>query len=107
MTTVQDRFPGLLMTDCVYLRCATLDDVASVAGSINGVVQAYQSNEELRVEVLWEGLKRVQQIFWWTEFFVYVAIGVTLILGGGHLERDDGRGALPNQGNRSEKSRRR
>ena len=82
ITTLEDRFSGPLMTDCVYLRCATLEDVAPVAGSIIGVVQTYQSNEELRVEVLWEGLKRVQQIFWWTEFFVYVAIGVTLILGG-------------------------
>jgi len=82
ITTLEDRFSGPLMTDCVYLRCATLEDVAPVAGSIIGVVQTYQSNEELRVEVLWEGLKRVQQIFWWTEFFVYIAIGVTLILGG-------------------------
>ena len=82
ITTLEDRFSGPLMTDCVYLRCATLEDVAPVARSIIGVVQTYQSNEELRVEVLWEGLKRVQQIFWWTEFFVYIAIGVTLILGG-------------------------
>jgi putative ABC transport system permease protein len=59
-----------------------LEDVAPVAAAIIGVVQTYQSNEELRVEVLWEGLKRVQQIFWWTEFFVYIAIGVTLLLGG-------------------------
>ena len=28
ITTVQDRFPGLLMADRVYLRCATLEDVA-------------------------------------------------------------------------------
>jgi len=82
ITTLEDRFSGPLMTDCVYLRCVTLEDVAPVARSIIGVVQTHQSNEELRVEVLWEGLKRVQQIFWWTEFFVYVAIGVTLILGG-------------------------
>lgn len=82
ITTVQDRFSGPLMTDRVYLRCATLEDVAPVAAAIVGVVQTYQSNEELRIEVLWEGLKRVQQIFWWTEFFVYIAIGVTLLLGG-------------------------
>ncbi len=82
ITTVQDRFSGPLMIDRVYLRCATLEDVVPVAAAISGVVKTYQSNEQLRVEVKWEGLKRVQQIFWWTEFFVYIAIGVTLILGG-------------------------
>jgi len=82
VTTVQDRFPGVIVPDRIYLRCATLDDVAPVAASIISVVQAYQTDEQLRVEVLWEGLKRVQRIFWWTEFFIYLAIGTTLLLGG-------------------------
>ncbi|MHB8123079.1 MAG: ABC transporter permease [Desulfuromonadaceae bacterium] len=82
ITTVQDRFPGLIMADRVYLRCATLDDVAPVAAAITGVVQKYQSADQLQVEVLWEGLRRVQKLFWWAELFIYVAIGITLLLGG-------------------------
>jgi len=81
-TTVQDRFAGLLLTDRIYLRCATLDDVAPVAAKIVEVVRNYQTDQHLHVEVIWEGLKRVQQIFWWAEFFIYVAIGATLLLGG-------------------------
>jgi len=82
LTTVQDRFPGSILADRVYLRCATLDDVAPVAAAITGVVQTYQSPDQLQVEVLWEGLRRVQRIFWWVELFIYVAIGITLLLGG-------------------------
>lgn len=82
ITTVEDRFPGQLLTDRVYLRCATLDDVAPVAAAITGVVQRHQSGEQLQVEVMWEGLRRVQRLFWWTELFIHVAIGITLILGG-------------------------
>jgi putative ABC transport system permease protein len=82
ITTVQDRFPGLLVADRVYLRCATLDEVAPVAAAISAMVKKYQSADHLQVEVLWEGLRRVQRLFWWAEFFVYVAIGLTLLLGG-------------------------
>lgn len=82
ITTVEDRFPGLLLTDKIYIRCTTIDDVPRVAATIAGVVQAYQWADQLQVDVLWEGLKRVQRLFWWTEFFIYIAIGVTLILGG-------------------------
>jgi putative ABC transport system permease protein len=82
ITTVEDRFPGLLLVDRLYLRCATLDDVAPVAAAITGVVQSHQSTEQLQVEVLWEGLRRVQRIFWWTELFIHIAIGATLLLGG-------------------------
>jgi len=82
ITTVEDRFPGLLLVDRVYLRCATLDDVAPVAAAISREVQRHQSIEELEIHVLWEGLRRVQRIFWWTELFIHVAIGATLLLGG-------------------------
>jgi putative ABC transport system permease protein len=53
-----------------------------VAAAITEVVQRYQSTEQLQIEVLWEGLRRVQRIFWWTELFIHVAIGATLLLGG-------------------------
>jgi putative ABC transport system permease protein len=36
----------------------------------------------LHVEVSWEGLKRVQQLAWWIEFLIYLAISTTFILGG-------------------------
>jgi putative ABC transport system permease protein len=82
ITTVEDRFPGLLLVDRLYLRCATLEDVAPVAAAIAEIVQNNQSTEQLQVEVLWEGLRRVQRIFWWTELFIHIAIGATLLLGG-------------------------
>ncbi len=82
ITTVEDRFTGMLMADRVYLRCATLEDVAPVAASISEVVQRNQPAEQLQIDVVWEGLWRVQRIFWWAEFFIYVAIGATLLLGG-------------------------
>lgn len=82
LTTVQDRLPGIIMTDRLYLRCLTCDDVAQVAAAIPGVVGAHQSAEQLQVEVSWEALKRVQNVAWWIEFFIYVAISATMLLGG-------------------------
>ena len=82
LTTAQDRIPGLSLTNRLYVRCFTWDDVAQVAAAIPGIVQAHQSPEHLRVEVFWEGLKRVRHVVWWIESFIYVAIGATLILGG-------------------------
>lgn len=82
LTTAQDRLPGQVLADRLYLRCATWDDVGQVAATLPGIVQAYQSPEELHVEVSWEGLKRVQQMAWWIEFLVYLAISATFILGG-------------------------
>ncbi|MBM4272908.1 MAG: ABC transporter permease [Deltaproteobacteria bacterium] len=82
LTTVLDRFPGVVLTDRLYLRCITSDDVPAVAAAVPEVVQQYQSAQYLRVHVPWEGLRRVQRVFWWTEFFIYLAIGATFILGG-------------------------
>lgn len=82
MTTAQDRLTGNLLTDGLYLRCATWDDVAPVAAAIPGVVKAHQSTEELRVDVAWEALKRVQRMEWWIELFVYLAVTATFGLGG-------------------------
>jgi putative ABC transport system permease protein len=82
LTTAEDRLLGPLLADRIYLRCATWDDVAKVAASIPGLVGQHQSPEELHVEVSWEGLKRVLHVAWWIEFFVYVAISATFLLGG-------------------------
>jgi putative ABC transport system permease protein len=45
-------------------------------------VQRHQSIEELEIGVSWEGLRRVQRIFWWAELFIHIAIGATLLMGG-------------------------
>ncbi len=54
ITTVEDRFPGLLLVDRIYLRCATLNDVAPVAVAITGEVQQHESIEELEIGVSWK-----------------------------------------------------
>jgi putative ABC transport system permease protein len=82
ITTAQDRLAGNVFADRLYLRCLTWDDVAKVATAIPGLVSKYQSPEELHVEVSWEGLKRVQHVAWWIEFFIYLAISATFLLGG-------------------------
>jgi putative ABC transport system permease protein len=82
ITTVEDRFPGLLLADRVYLRCVTLDDVIPVATSLAEVVRTQQPAEQLCIELLTEGLTRVKRLFWWAEFLVYLTIGATLLLGG-------------------------
>jgi putative ABC transport system permease protein len=82
LTTAEDRFPGRLLADRLYLRCSTWDDVAHVAKAVPGIVQAHQSPEELHVEVSWEALKRVKQLAWWIEFLIYLATSATFLLGG-------------------------
>jgi len=82
LTTATDRFPGRLLADRLYLRCATWDDVGAVAAAIPGIVKSYQSPEELHVEVSWEVLKRVQMLAWWIEFLIYLATSATFLLGG-------------------------
>jgi putative ABC transport system permease protein len=82
LTTAQDRLPGRLLADHLYLRCKTWDDVAQVADAIPGIVKSRQSPEELHVEVSWEALKRVQMLAWWIEFLIYLATSATFLLGG-------------------------
>ncbi len=82
ITTAEDRLPGRLLADHLYLRCNTWDDVATVAAAIPGIVKSCQSPEELHVEVAWEALKRVQELAWWIEFLIYLATSATFLLGG-------------------------
>lgn len=82
VTTAQDRLSGNLPVDLLYIRCQTWDDVSRVANYIPKIVRTHQPAERLQVEVAWEGLKRVQRVVWWTEFFIYIALAATLILGG-------------------------
>ncbi len=82
LTTAEDRFPGRLLADRLYLRCNTWDDVGAVAAAIPKIVKLNQSPEELHVEVSWEALKRVQMLAWWIEFLIYLATSATFLLGG-------------------------
>ncbi len=82
LTTAKDRLPGQVLTDRLYLRCQTWDDVSRIATAIPDIIKFNQSPEELHVEVAWEGLKRVQQLAFWIQFLIYLAIGATFILGG-------------------------
>jgi putative ABC transport system permease protein len=82
LTTAQDRVARLDIPGLMYLRCRTWDQVAEVATAIPGVIRARQNADGLKIEVAWERLRKVQRTFWWIQFFVYIAIGATLILGG-------------------------
>ena len=46
------------------------------------VVASHQPSEQLKVEVAWAVLKHVRQVAWWVEFFVYLSLSATLLLGG-------------------------
>ncbi len=81
-TTAQDRIRGLSLFNTIYLRCHTWDDVERVARVIPEVVRTHQSAEGLRIEVALQQLNEVKRIAWWIEFFVYIAVSSTLILGG-------------------------
>jgi len=82
LTTAQDRIQGLTLPDTIYIRCDSWDDVSKVASAIPPQVQLHQSAERLAIDVAWEPLQRVIKIAWWIEFFVYVSVAATLILGG-------------------------
>jgi len=82
LTTAKDRFNNGLLTDRLYVRCLTWDDVPSVAEAIPRVVRAHQSVHKLLVEVSWDNLRHVKRVAFWIEFFIYLAFASTLILGG-------------------------
>ncbi len=82
LTTAQDRLEGRILADHLYLRCATWDDVDQVAAAIPGIVNSFQSPQELHVEVAREGLKRVKRLAWLIEFLIHLATGATFVLGG-------------------------
>jgi len=56
--------------------------VKNVASAIPEVVRANQDAEGIEVKVYWDQLKKVRRIAWWIEFFIYISIAATLILGG-------------------------
>lgn len=81
-STAQDRIQGFSHPDCLYVRCLTWDDAAGVVDEIYRVLARFQPGDEIRIEVAWEQLRRIQRIAWWVETFVYLSIAATMILGG-------------------------
>jgi putative ABC transport system permease protein len=82
LATMQDRFLKPVLADRIYVRCQTWDDVVPVAESIPAVVADHQPSEQLKVEVARAALKHVRQMAWWVEFFVFLSLTATLLLGG-------------------------
>ncbi len=83
ITTSKEYIPGVSPPpQKIYIRCKSWDDVKKVADAIPGVVHQRQLTDSLRVEVKWDVLKRVQNMAWWVELFVYFSTVATLILGG-------------------------
>jgi putative ABC transport system permease protein len=82
LTTAQDRILKLSLPNRLYIRVASWDDVRKVAEALPVTIQSRQPAEGLRLQVFWDRLKRVKKLAWWIEFFVYIAITATLILGG-------------------------
>ena len=81
LTTASDRIQNL-RRDRLYIRCATWDDVERVAGAVPSVVTSHQSSDRLRVVFAGEQLKRVKRIVWWVEWFIYLSVFATFVLGG-------------------------
>ncbi len=82
ITTAQEYIPWLPPPQKIYIRCASWDDVKKVADAIPDVVHQRQLTDSLRIEVRWEVLKRVKNMAWWIELFVYFSTVATLVLGG-------------------------
>jgi putative ABC transport system permease protein len=82
LTTMQERFNKPIFVDRMYVRCQTWDDVIPVADSIPIVVSQHQPAEQLKIEVALTALQQVRKVAWWVEFFVYLSLSATLLLGG-------------------------
>ena len=82
ITTALARVVGISKPYSSYVRCATWDDVSTVAKAVPSVVKANQPDRGLIVNVAWEPLEQVKRIFWWVTLFIYCSIVATMILGG-------------------------
>ena len=81
LTTARDRLAGLPPIDRLYVRCAALPDVESVAAAIPPAVARHQAGAALQVDVPWVQLRYVRRLLGWMEAFIFVAVGTTLGLG--------------------------
>lgn len=81
LTTASDRIQNL-RRDRLYIRCASWDDVDRVADAVPSLVTSHQPSDRLRVVFAGEQLKRVKRIVWWVEWFIYLSVFATFVLGG-------------------------
>ncbi len=82
LSTVQDRFRQPILLDRLLLRAATWDDVEPVAAALPALIAGQQPIDQLQIEVAWAALAHTRKMAWWVEFFVYLSLAATLLLGG-------------------------
>lgn len=81
-TTAKDRVKGAWLQDTLYVRCSSWNEVKKVSSALPEVILANQDAKGIDVYVKEDHLDRVMRMAWWIEFFVYLAIAATLVLGG-------------------------
>jgi putative ABC transport system permease protein len=82
LTSAQDRIFRLSPPDSLYIRTKTWDDVPGVLKAATALIKNRQPTEGMVVEVHWETLRRIQNMSWYIEFMVYLAVSTTIFLGG-------------------------
>lgn len=82
LTTVANRSNGDMRADRLFVRCASLDSIATVNSALLALLSKLYDPKYLRVEVAWQQLDRVSAIIWWVQLFVGISIAATLVLGG-------------------------
>ncbi len=81
LTTARDRIVGLSPVSRLYVRCATLSDVETVADAIPAAIRRHQAGIPLQVDVARVQLRYVRRLLGWMETFIFLAVGTTLGLG--------------------------
>jgi putative ABC transport system permease protein len=82
LTTALTRIGNMTLPVRLFVRCRSWEDVDAVAAAIPKVVGDYLYTDRLRVDVVWDNLKRVKRVAYWLELFADVCVIATLILGG-------------------------
>ncbi|MGD9781059.1 MAG: ABC transporter permease [Kiritimatiellia bacterium] len=81
LTTARDRIVGLSPVSRLYVRCATLPAVETVADAIPSAIRRHQARIPLQVDVARVQLRYVRRLLGWMETFIFLAVGTTLGLG--------------------------
>lgn len=81
LTTASDRIAHLI-PDRLYIRCATWDDVDRVIEQAPVIIGRFHDPGRIDVEYSRDALEHVLRVVAWSEFFVYLTISATLLLGG-------------------------
>jgi len=81
LSTASDRIP-YLFPDRLYVRCNTWDDVERVSEELPVVIGKFYDPKRIDVQYSYDALQHVLRVVTWSEFFVYLTILATLLLGG-------------------------